>query len=136
PLWQAAVGRRDPLAGAFGWAWPAGMRVLELAAVWLAVALVAPERGAWLFAWVFVVVFHHYDTLYRALGGAAAPRWLVWAGLGWDGRTLLVVAAALIGAQALTGLLGWGSVLLGLLFVLAGSGQWIRSMSGKDGAHA
>ncbi len=136
PLWRAATGQRDPLVGAFGWAWPVGMRAVELGIVWLATALVVPDRGAWLFAWVFAIVFHHYDTLYRALGGATPPRWLVWAGLGWDGRTLLVLAAALIGASPLAALLGWGSALLGLLFVVVGSVQWVRSMSGKDGAHA
>ncbi len=136
PVWDATMSRRDPVAGAFGWAWPAGMRVLELGTVWVAAALVVPDRGAWLFAWVFVVVFHHYDTLYRALGGAVPPRWLVWAGLGWDGRTLLVVGAALLGAPTLAGLLGWGSLALGLLFVVVGSAQWVRSMNRKDGAHA
>ncbi len=135
PLWQAFLGRRDVLAGAFGWAWPAGLRAFELGAVWLAALLVAPERGGLLFAWVFVVVFHHYDTLYRALGGATPPRWLIWAGLGWDGRTLLVLGAGIIGAQTLTALLGFGSLSLGLLFVVVGSAQWVGSMNRKDGAH-
>jgi hypothetical protein len=124
------------LAHAFGWAWPALMRVIELGAVWLAAAVVVPEEGAWLFAWVFVVVFHHYDTLYRSLGGSAPPRWLVMAGLGWDGRTILVLLASAIGMAALTGLLSWGSLLLGILFVVVASVQWIRSMTGEDVSHA
>ncbi len=136
PLWDRLAAPHEPLAHAFGWVWPAGMRVIELGAVWSAAALVVPDEGAWLFAWVFVVVFHHYDTLYRSLGGSAPPRWLVMAGLGWDGRTVLVLLASAIGMAALTGLLGWGSLLLGILFVVVASVQWIRSMTGEDVTHA
>ena len=136
PLWTLAFSARQPLAGAFGWAVPPLMRVIELATVWLAVARVVPDQGAWLFGWVFVVSFHHYDTLYRALGGSTPPRWLAWFGLGWDGRTILVAALAAAGAAALTGLLMWGTPLLGLLFVVVGSVQWVRSMRREDGPHA
>lgn len=136
PAWDRAFAARQPLAHAFGWAWPAGMRMVELGIVWLAVALIVPAEGAWLFAWVFVVVFHHYDTLYRALGGSIPPRWLVMAGLGWDGRTILVLGAALLGAAELVGLLSWGSVVLGILFVVVASAQWVRSMTRKDVSHA
>ena len=136
PLWNATLARLNPLAGSFGWAWPALMRVLELGAVWLAVVWTASGEGAWLFGWVFVVAFHHYDTLYRALGGSAPPRWLVWAGLGWDGRTILVVAAAAVGAAALTGVLAWGTPVLGLLLVVVASIQWVGSIRRKDVAHA
>ncbi len=136
PVWDRVTAGRQPLAHAFGWAWPAGMRVVELGAVWLAVALVVPEEGSWLFGWVFAVAFHHYDTLYRALGGSSPPRWLVLAGLGWDGRTVLVLVAAGLGAAALAGLLAWGAVGLGLLFVLVASVQWVRSMTRKDVTHA
>ncbi len=136
PVWDRVLAARQPLARAFGWAWPVGMRVVELGIVWVAVAVIAPTEGAWLFAWVFVVVFHHYDTLYRALGGSAPPRWLVMVGLGWDGRTILVLVAALLGASSLAGLLTWGSVALGILFVVVASVQWVRSMTRKDVSHA
>jgi phosphatidylglycerophosphate synthase len=135
PLWSISLARLHPLARSFGWALPAGMRALELGAVWLAVDRLAPGEGAWLFGWVFVVAFHHYDTLYRALGGSAPPRWLVWAGLGWDGRTALVLAMAAVGAGALTGLLAWGTPLLGALLVVVASVQWVGSIRRKDGAH-
>ncbi|MGB8022233.1 MAG: DUF5941 domain-containing protein [Candidatus Nanopelagicales bacterium] len=133
PIWSRMVAARDPLAGAFGWAWPAGMRIVELSVAWLAAAAVLPDGGAWCFAWVFVVVFHHYDVLYRALGGSSPPRWLVWVGLGWDGRTVLVALCALSGAAALTGLFQAGAAILGLLFVVVASVQWVRSM--KGGSH-
>jgi phosphatidylglycerophosphate synthase len=135
PVWRSTLGRRSPLAGAFGWAWPAGMRVVELGAAWLAVMVVAPGSTAWLFGWAFVVAFHHYDTLYRALGGAAPPRWLVWTGLGWDGRTILVLATALLGAGSLAGLLRWGTPILAALFVVVASMQWVVSLRRKDGTH-
>ena len=136
PVWDRVLAARQPLARAFGWAWPVGMRVVELGIVWVAVALIAPTQGAWLFAWVFVVVFHHYDSLYRALGGSAPPRWLVMVGFGWDGRTILILAAALLGASVLTGVLTWGSLVLGILFVVVASVQWVRSMTRKDVSHA
>ena len=136
PIWERVLAPRQPLARAFGWAWLAVMRAVELGVVWVAAALVIPDDGAWLFAWVFVVAFHHYDTLYRALGGSSPPRWLVVAGLGWDGRTILVLAAAALGASALAGILSWGSLALGLLFVVVGSVQWVRSMTRNDVAHA
>ena len=136
PIWDRTLGRLHPLARSFGWAWPAGMRMVELGAVWLAVDRLALEAGAWLFGWVFVVTFHHYDTLYRALGGSAPPRWLVWAGLGWDGRTVLVLATAALGAGALTGLLAWGTPILGTLLVVVASAQWVGSIRGNDGPHA
>jgi hypothetical protein len=136
PLWDRSSAGRQPLAHAFGWAWPAAMRVVELGIAWTAAALVVPTDGAWLFAWVFVVVFHHYDTLYRALGGSVPPRWLVTAGLGWDGRTLLVLGAAVVGPPALAGLLAWGSAALAILFVVVASVQWVRAMTRKDVSHA
>ena len=136
PVWNAAVAPRQPLARPFGWAWPPLMRLAELGILWIVVSRLVPEQGTWLFAWAFVVVFHHYDTLYRALGGSTPPRWLAWFGLGWEGRTLLLAACALLGSAALAGLLQVGSVLLALLFVVAGSVQWIRSMARKDGSHA
>jgi hypothetical protein len=136
PLWDRSFAGREPLAHAFGWAWPPAMRVVELGIAWTAAALVVPTDGAWLFAWVFVVVFHHYDTLYRALGGSAPPRWLVVAGLGWDGRTLLVLGAAVVGPPVLAGLLAWGSAALAVLFVVLASVQWVRAMTRKDVPHA
>ncbi len=135
PVWRGLRPRR-PLARPFGWAWPAVMRLVELSIVWVAVAVVAPDLGPWLFAWVFVVVFHHYDSLYRALGGSAPPSWLVMAGLGWDGRTVVVVCAAALGGVALATVLGWGALLLGFLFVIVASVQWIRSLTREDVSHA
>ena len=53
-----------------------------------------------------------------------------------DGRTILVLAAAAVGASALAGMLSWGSLAPGLVFVVVGSVQWVRSMPRNDVAHA
>lgn len=129
PLWHALLRGRAPFAAAFGWVLPATMRAVELLVAWVVTWRVAPAMAPWLFLWLFVVAFHHYDTLYRALGGARAPRWLVWGGLGWDGRTALVLVSAILGgAASLGGLLTWGSIMLGLLLVVAASAQWVTSL--------
>lgn len=136
PVWQAASRRGSPMATRWGWAIPALMRLVELGVVVAGAALVLDDPGAWLFGWVFVVAFHHYDTLYRALGGSAPPRWLVWGGLGWDGRTLLVLVGVVLGQAALGGLLTVGTLLLGALLVVLASLQWVRSMARKGTARA
>ncbi len=136
PAWRAVAARRQPLAGAFGWAWPAGMRAVELGVVWLVGLAVLDGAGERVFAWTFVVAFHHYDTLYRALGGSTPPRWLVWAGLGWEGRTLVVAVAAAVGAEVLASVLAWGAWWLAILFVVVASAQWVAALTRKDGSHA
>jgi phosphatidylglycerophosphate synthase len=124
--------RRHPdgpsLVGAFGWAVPGLLRLLEMGVVLVVTAWLLPHDAQWAFAWLFVVAYHHYDTLYRALGRRRPPRWLVWFGLGVDGRTVLVVGAAALGAGALKGLYGVGSALLLLLFVVVASAQWVTDL--------
>jgi phosphatidylglycerophosphate synthase len=99
-------------------------RLIEYA-VLIAVAwpLSAPGQAA-AFAWLLVVVFHHYDLLYRAVQGRAMPRWINVAGLGVEGRIIaLVIAYALVWTVPL---LAWGAAWGGLLFVIIASVQWIR----------
>jgi hypothetical protein len=129
--------RRHPdgpsLAGAYGWAVPGLLRVLEMGTVLVVTAWLLPHHAQWAFAWLFVVAFHHYDTLYRALAGRRPPRWLVWSGLGVDGRTALVVVAAALGATALRSLYGVGSALLLVLFVVVASAQWVGDLQRQEG---
>jgi hypothetical protein len=56
---------------------------------------------------------------------SAPPRWLLWLGLGWEGRSLLVIALALAGGEALSAGLVWGAWLLAALFVVVASVQWL-----------
>ena len=120
------------LVGAYGWAVPGALRLLEMGAVLLVTAWLLPHDAQWAFAWLFVVAFHHYDTLYRALAGRRPPRWLVRAGLGVDGRTVLVVVAAALGATALKALYGVGSALLLVLFVVLASAQWVADLQRQE----
>jgi hypothetical protein len=77
------------------------------------------------FWWMTVVAFHHYDTLYRAMQDAAAPRWILWLGLGWEVRTIVVLALAVAGTATATAGLTWGAWLLAALFVVIASVQWL-----------
>jgi hypothetical protein len=119
---------RPRLDGRLGWAVPAVLRLVELAAVLVLVRAVAPDELPWAFALCFVLAFHHYDSLYRALGGSAPPSWLVRGGLGVEGRLLVVALAALLGASALTGVLVAGTLLLATWFVVVASLQFVRGL--------
>ncbi|WP_131742974.1 DUF5941 domain-containing protein, partial [Actinomadura roseirufa] len=44
-----------------------------------------------------VLAFHHYDTAYRTRLGLRPQEWVLRAGLGWEGRMLLVAFAGLFG---------------------------------------
>ena len=109
------------------WAWavPALLRFVELGAVAVIALAWQPTVVVIAFWWMTVVAFHHYDTLYRAMQGAQPPRWLVWTGLGWEGRTVLLLVLALAGAAALAAGLGWGTAVLAALFVGVASVQWL-----------
>ena len=109
------------------WAVPAALRFLELGVVALLCLSAYPALMVLGFWWIAIIAFHHYDVLYRAIAGVAPPRWLVWSGLGWDGRTILIVLAALGGISVLGGLLVVGIVIWSLLLVFIASVQWLAS---------
>ncbi|MEU6407342.1 DUF5941 domain-containing protein [Microbispora sp. NPDC046933] len=65
------------------------------------------------------MAFHHYDTVYRVRQHVYPPPWLATAGLGWDGRMLVVALGGLLDlmtvvfvllALYLWGLFGWESL--------------------------
>ncbi len=109
------------------WAVPAALRFLELGVVALLCLSAYPALMVLGFWWIAIIAFHHYDVLYRAIAGVAPPRWLVWSGLGWDGRTILIVLAALGGISVLGGLLVVGIIIWSLLLVFIASIQWLAS---------
>ena len=120
-----AATRRRWWSGRAAWAVPALLRLLELGTV-AAVALAwHPAALVVAFWWMVVVAFHHYDTLYRAMQHCAAPRWLLWLGLGWEGRTMGVLVLASLGAATLVTGLGWATGALAVLFVVVASVQWL-----------
>ena len=115
-------------ADRWAWAWPALLRLLELGIVAVLALAVFPEAIVLAYWWVAIVAFHHYDVLYRAIQGQPVPRWLTWAGLGWDGRTVLVLAAALGGLAWFSGLMAVGIAVWSLLLMVIASAHWLRSM--------
>ena len=124
---MSAPAWRDLWAAPASWAIPSALRFAELGLVALACLALAPGLAPIAFAWMAIVAFHHYDVLYRALQGAPTPRWLTWAGLGWEGRSLLIAGAAL------TGLLGvvlpLGAAAWAMLLVVIASAQWLAESS-------
>jgi hypothetical protein len=121
--------RTRVISARWGWAIPALLRLLELGAVTVLMLQVFPDAEVIGYVWLFVVAYHHYDTLYRTLNGASVPRWIVWTGLGWDGRLIVVAGLALLAASAsafTTGLLVM-AIALFILFVPVASAQWLRS---------
>ena len=109
--------------GCFAWVIPAVLRFLELSIVAAIAFIWVPAAIPVAFWWMAVVAFHHYDTLYRAMQDAAAPRWLTWLSLGWDGRTILVVVLACVGL--LVSGLTVASWLLAAVVVVVASVQWL-----------
>ena len=77
------------------------------------------------FALLTAVAFHHYDLVYRLrYQGVVPPRWVGVAGLGWEGRTALMLAATLAGVYGLAAIVlaAW----CGLLFVPESAYSWVR----------
>ena len=78
--------------------------------------------GANTFLLLFAILFHHYDSLYRALQNEKKPIWLQVAGLYFGGRVLVIGILLLLGlAEAIP---TWYFT---LLFVFIASGQWVLS---------
>jgi len=123
PLLSMVGSRPRIWTGRFAWAIPAVLRFVELAGVAAIAFIWVPEAIPVAFWWMAVVAFHHYDTLYRAMQDAAAPRWLTWLSLGWDGRTVLVVVLASVGV--LVAGLTWASWILAVVVVVVASVQWL-----------
>ena len=124
------VERRSAVWASRGaWAIPAGLRLAELGAVALLALLLHPSATVLAFWWITIIAFHHYDVLYRAIQGSTMPRWLTWAGLGFDGRTVIVVVSALAGAAVFSGVLAVGIVVWSLLLVVVASIQWLAGGS-------
>lgn len=107
------------------WCVPALLRLVELGFVAVVGIVVLPAAVVAAFWWAAVVAFHHYDSLYRALQDSAAPRWLTFVGLGWDGRSIVVAVLVLSGADVLVPGLGIGAAALAIWFVLVASVQWL-----------
>ncbi len=77
------------------------------------------------YALLAAIAFHHYDVVYRLRHQKVAPpAWVARAGLGWDGRLALMVAASVAGFfEPLAMVL---AIWCGALFVIESVGSWVR----------
>jgi hypothetical protein len=78
---------------------------------------------------IAVLAYHHYDTVYRTRQKLWPQEWMFRAGLGWDGRMLVVALAAFAGYTPLAyaALAAYLGVLFGVESVLT----WTRTGRGE-----
>ncbi|MDP4013977.1 MAG: CDP-alcohol phosphatidyltransferase family protein [Candidatus Nanopelagicales bacterium] len=120
------------VSGRFGWALPSVAGGVELLAWLILVAVISPGSLAAVFWVMFMICFHRYDLMYRAMAGRVAPRWLLWSCGGGDGRVLLLAVLSLAGAAVLASSLPWVAGVLGIVGVVIASGQWLISKAADD----
>ena len=112
-----------PLTGKYSWMAPAVLRLFELGIVF---AIAHSNPVAYL--WMFAVAFHHYDALYRSLAGYEIPKDIKSLGLGFLGRSLVIVITALGFVIPLDVTLLIGGIALTGLFVGYASRQWMQQI--------
>ncbi|MGI8328734.1 DUF5941 domain-containing protein [Actinomadura scrupuli] len=78
---------------------------------------------------IAVLAYHHYDTVYRTRQKLWPQEWVFRAGLGWEGRMLVVAAAGFAGVLpfAYAALAAY----LGVLFVVESVLTWTRTDRGS-----
>jgi hypothetical protein len=118
---------RRPPASRWNWANPMINRLIEMGVVALIAMMWYPQWITLAFGYLFIVAFHHYDNLYRALAGSRAPRWITWGALGREGRTIIVVIAAVVGITAFYDALNVGVAWLFMWCVIIASAQYLSS---------
>ena len=112
-----------PLTGKFAWMVPAVLRLFELGLVF---AIARSNPVAYL--WIFAVTFHHYDALYRSLAGFEMAKEIKTYGLGFLGRSLIIIMTALGILIPLDVALLIGGTAFLLLFVGYASRQWMQQI--------
>lgn len=126
--WQLPVGR-------YAWTVPPLLRLFEYAGVLLVVRAVAPDAIPAAFALLFAVAYHHYDALYRVLNGLPPAGAVHAAGLGVEGRLIVILALAAAGGDALSRGLVVMAVALAVVFVVVGTMGGLRALRpGSDEA--
>lgn len=116
-----------PVRGRFGWLLPALLRALEYSYVLLLTYRLAPDLLPVAYGYLVVVAFHHYDVAYRLRHTGRPPaRWVYTAGLGYDGRLLVIAALTLSGVGALRTGLWVLTAGLAVVFVLDSVVSWLR----------
>lgn len=117
-LLLAGPGSSHPHDGRLDWLSPPILRVIEytfVAACGFAHGVPPPL----IFMLLGAILFHHYDLVYRLRQNVYPPPWLSSLGLGWEGRSIVVGLAVLVGwtgggfavlALYLWGVFGWESL--------------------------
>lgn len=119
----AGVGRSG--GARLTWIVPPLLRALEYGFLITLTAIAQPDAMAFCFAFLGVLAFHHYDTVYRLRHQRLAPpSWVDAVGGGWDGR--LLVASVLAPAGVLGLGLVIGAVGLALAYVTESTVSWLR----------
>jgi hypothetical protein len=112
-----------PLTGKFAWMAPALLRLFELGLVF-----VIAHKYPIAYLWIFAVAFHHYDALYRSLAGFEIPKYIKSYGLGFLGRSLVIIMTALGFLVPLNVTLLIGGIGFTALFVGYASRQWMQQI--------
>ncbi|MGW4792517.1 DUF5941 domain-containing protein [Nonomuraea sp. MG754425] len=117
-LLLAGPGSTHPHDGRLDWLVPPILRLIEYTFI-AACGFAHGVHPVVIFVLLGALAFHHYDLVYRLRQHVYPPPWLATAGLGWDGRMMLVSLVALSGwltggyvllALYLWGLFGWESL--------------------------
>jgi hypothetical protein len=116
-----------PHDGPLDWLVPPIIRAIEygyLAALGFAQDVPEPL----IYVLIAVLVYHHYDTVYRTRQKLSPQEWVFRAGLGWDGRMLVAAMAAIAGITpfAYAALAAY----LGVLFGVESVYTWTRTGRG------
>ena len=127
-LLLAGPGAAHPHTGRLDWLVPPIIRAVEYG--YLATLGFGHDvPKALVYAFLGVLAYHHYDTVYRTRQRLWPARWVFRAGLGWDGRMLIMAAAALAGRLPIVfAVIG---VYLALLFGVESVYTWVRAGKGS-----
>ena len=127
-LLLAGPASAHPHSGRLDWLVPPIMRAIEYG--YLATLAFAHDVSKPLtYAFIGVLAYHHYDTVYRTRQRLWPAKWVFRAGLGWDGRLLIAAVATLAGVLPLT--IAVLTVYLGLLFGVESIYTWTRTGTGS-----
>jgi hypothetical protein len=114
-----------PHRGRLDWLAPPLLRVTEYTFIG-GLGITQGVPPALVFGFLAAIAFHHYDSAYRNLQRAGpVPAWLAHAGLGWDGRMLVVGVISTLGllpqAYAVLAVAAW------VIFIADSAVRWISA---------
>jgi hypothetical protein len=119
------AGWQPPVHHPLGWQAPAALWVAEVLAVGLVVHHSLGLMTAAGFAYLAAIAYHRYDVVYRLRDTGTAPGvWLTTAGLGVDGRMLLLLLLTALAPSAVVSVLWVAAVVLAVLYVGESAVGW------------